>query len=218
LKKLNLIGLTFILGMTLVGCNVTSDTEDDTQDTTEGTIEDTAEDTAEDAELDVVEDNDSNNMVLQTGSTETEIRIVEGGKMEVSVVNYQIEPYNIAYHLDETFGVPKVNDKQVAYSSQEDKYQILLEIIEHTNLETVVSDLQEQFETEGYDEDFGLKDTPPEENDLKGKMQFYDYPVKGFIAYEIDEHVLAITFRYPVEAADGMDPLLESLRKSISAQ
>ena len=218
MKKLNLLGLLFILGMALFGCNVTSDTTDETkEDTIVDTTEDTNEDTNEDADLDVVEDNDSN-MVLHTGSTETVIRIAEGMEQEVSVINYQIQPYNIAYQVNETFGVPKVNDNQVAYSSQEDKYQISLEIIEHTNLETVVSDLQEQFETEGYDEDFGLEDTPPEENDLKGKMQFYDSPVKGFIAYEIDEHVLAITFLYPVEAADSMSASLESLRKSISVQ
>ena len=44
------------------------------------------------------------------------------------------------------------------------------------------------------------------------------HPVKGFIAYEIDEHVLVITFQYPIEGADAMYPLLEDLRKSIHVQ
>jgi len=63
-----------------------------------------------------------------------------------------------------------------------------------------------------------LESTPLEENDLVGKMQFYGDPVKGFFAYEIDEHVLVITFQYSVEGADSMHPLLEDLRKSIHVQ
>ncbi|MEC5422545.1 hypothetical protein QGM71_03440 [Virgibacillus sp. C22-A2] len=166
---------------------------------------------------DVVEDNETD-MEIHTGSTETVIRKVEGIDQEVKVINYHIQTYGIAYQLDEVFGVPEVNQNQITYSTQNDDYKIIVEMIEHTSLEKAVSNLQERFETEGYEENFELESTLLEENDLMGKMQFYGYPVKGFFAYEINEHVLVITFQYPEEGGDGMYPLLEDLRKSIHVQ
>ena len=142
--------------------------------------------------------------------------------MEVKVINYLIQPYGIAYQMDEFLGVPEVSNNQITYSTEFD-YKISLEMIEHANLEKAVSNLQERFETEGYEESFEegyeLKSTPVEENGLIGKTQFYgDHPMKGFIAYEIDEHALVITFQYPIEGADAMNPLLKDLRKSIHVQ
>ena len=165
----------------------------------------------------VVEDVDSN-MEIHTGSSETVIRNVEGSDMEIEVINYHIQTYGIAYQLDEVFGVPEVSNNKITYSTEYD-YKITLEMVEHTNLEKAVSNLQEGFETEGYEESYELESTPVEENDLIGKIQFYgDHPMKGFIAYEIDEHALVITFQYPIEGADAMNPLLETLRKSITVQ
>ena len=166
---------------------------------------------------DVVEVNETS-MEIHTGSTETVIRNNEGQDQEIKVINYLITTYGIAYQLDEVFGVPEVINNQINYSSQNAGYKITLEMIEHTNLEKSVSNLQERFETEGFEEKFELESTPLEENELIGKMQFYGYPVKGFIAYEIDEHVLVITFQFSVEGADSMYPLLEDLRKSIHVQ
>lgn len=167
---------------------------------------------------DVVGDKKTN-MEIHTGSSETVIRKVEGMDLEVEVINYQIQTYGIAYQLDEVFEVHEVSNNQITYSTQYDDYKITLEMIEHKNLEKIVSNLQERFETEGYEESFELESTPIEENGLIGKTQFYgDHPVKGFIAYEIDEYALVITFQYPVEGADAMYPLLETLRKSIKVQ
>ena len=166
---------------------------------------------------DVVGDKDTN-MEFHTGSSETIIRNVEGRDLEIEVINYHIQAYGIAYQLDEVFGVPEVSNNKITYSTQYD-YKITLEMIEHTNLEKAVSNLQERFETEGYEESFELESTPVEENGLIGKIQFFGhYPVKGFIAYEINEHALVITFQYPAEGGDGMYPLLETLRKSIKVQ
>ena len=78
--------------------------------------------------------------------------------------------------------------------------------------------LQDRFETEGYEEKSELESTPSEENGLRGKMQYFTYPVIGYYAYEVNEHVLVITYEYPGEAGDGMYPLLESLRRSINVQ
>lgn len=157
-------------------------------------------------------------MEVQIGSAETVMRIVEGMDQEVKVINYQLEHYGIAYQLDEVFGAPEVIENQLTYSTQQDEYKLNLEVLEHTTLEQAVSSLQERMETEGYNEKFELESTPAEENDLNGKMQFYVSPVKGFIAYEMDEHVLAITFQYPEEGGDGMYPLLKALRESIEVR
>ena len=162
-------------------------------------------------------------MEIHTGSTETVIRNSEGQDQEIKVINYYITTYGIAYQLDEVFGVPEVINNQIIYSSQYDDYKITLEMIEHANLEKAVSNLQGRFETEGYEESFEegyeLKSTPVEENGLIGKIQFYgDHPMAGYIAYEIDEHALVITFQYPIEGADAMNPLLKDLQKSIHVQ
>ena len=193
------------------------------------------EDNPEDVEKETPEKDDENqvnsedvvknketNMEIHTGSTETEIRNVEGMDVEVPVINYHIQPYGIAYQLSEDFGVPEVSSNKITYSTEYD-YEITLEIIEHINLEKAVSNLQERFETEGFEESsqegYGLVSTPVEENGLRGKTQLYgDHPMTGFIVYEIDEHSFVITFQYPIEGADGMNPLLESLRRSITVQ
>ncbi|MEK4404859.1 hypothetical protein MKZ26_10595 [Sporosarcina sp. FSL K6-6792] len=165
------------------------------------------------------DENEETNMEIHTGSSETVIRNVEGMDLEIKVINYHIQPYGIAYQLDEVFGAPKMSSNQITYSTQDDDYKITLEMIEYTNLEKAVSNLQEGFETEGYEESYELKSTPVEENGLLGKIQFYgDHPMKGFIAYEIDEHALVITFQYPIEGTDAMNPLLETLRKSIKVE
>ncbi|MEZ7171732.1 hypothetical protein [Sporosarcina sp. OR05] len=166
---------------------------------------------------------DETSMEIHTGSTETISRKIEGQDQEINVINYHITPYRIAYQLDEVFGVPEVVNNQINYTSQNSGYKITLEIIEHTNLEKAVLNLQERFEREGYEESFEdgyeLRSTPVEENGLTGKTQLYgDHPMKGFVAYEIDEHALVVTFQYQVEGADAMNPLLEDLRKSIHMQ
>jgi hypothetical protein len=231
LKKIYLIGSTLILSMALFGCSTTSDNvenvnegatkEDEEQVINKDSTKEEANQTINQEEnknqpnsQDVVEEVESDT-VLNTGSTETVIRKIEGMEQEVKVINYQIAPYNISYQLDEVFGVPELNQNQIIYSNQNNTTKITLEIIEHTNLKKTVPSLQERFETEGYEKKGELESTPSEENGLRGKMQFFAYPVKGFYAYEINEHVLVITYEYSGEAGDGMYPLLESLRKSI---
>ncbi|MCG3088914.1 hypothetical protein [Sporosarcina cyprini] len=217
-----LLGVIAIIGLLTACSNEGSQTtnnqmNDDTNDAEQEVEKESENNKNQSNSKDVMEDNQSN-MEPQTGSTETLIRNVEGRDQEVKVINYEIQPYAISYRLDEMFGVPEVKQNQITYSIDDANYHISLEIIEHTTLENAVSNLQERFETEGYDESFDLEDTPTEENALNGKMQFFDYPIKGFIAYEVDEHVLAITFRYPVEGGDSMYPLLGDLRKSIHVQ
>ena len=55
-------------------------------------------------------------MEIHTGSSETVIRNVEGQNLEVKVINYHIQPYGIAYQLDEGFGVPEVSGNKIIYS------------------------------------------------------------------------------------------------------
>ena len=223
-----LLGIITIIGLLMACSNEGNQTNnnqisDDTNNHEEEVEKEIPEnDKNQSNSKDVVEVNETS-MEIHTGSTETVIRNNEGQDQEIKVINYHIPTYGIAYQLDEVFGVPEVSNNQINYSTQYDDYKITLEMIEHTNLEKAVSNLQERFETEGYEESFEegyeLKSTPVEENGLIGKTQFYgDHPMKGFIAYEIDEHALVITFQYPIEGADAMNPLLEDLRKSIHVQ
>lgn len=152
-----------------------------------------------------------------TGSKETITRKIEGMEQEIEVINYRIDPYNIHYQLDESFGVPEVNQNKITYSSQNNMSIVSFEVMENSSFEQVVSNLQKRFEKDGYEDKGELGSTLIEENGLRGKMQFFVHPVKGFYAYEIGKNVLAITYQYSAESGDGMFPLLESLRKSINA-
>lgn len=159
---------------------------------------------------------DTSNLVLDTGSKETTIRIIEGMEQEVEVINYLIEPYSIHYQLDESFGAPEIDENRITYTSQySTEIKVSLEIIENTGFEEVVSQVQKSYEEDGFEDKGELEETLFEENKLRGKMQFFSYPIKGFYVYEIGENVLVITYQYLGEAGDGMYPLLESLRKSI---
>lgn len=156
-------------------------------------------------------------MEVHIGSTETVIRNVEGMDSEVEIVHYTIEPYGINFQLDSQFEGAEMIDDQVTFAYLEE-YQIHFEVIEDMTLADAVTNLQVKIEAEGYDESFELEDTPLEENNLIGKMQFFASPVKGFIAYEIAEDVMVITFEYPEVGGDGMYHLLLDLRKSIEVR
>jgi len=222
-----LLGIITIIGL-LMACsnegNQTNNnqiTDDPNDHEEEVEIEIPENDKKQSNSKDEVEDNETS-MEIHTGSTETVSRKNEGQDQEIKVINYHIPTYGVAYQLDEAFGVPEVINNKITYPT-EYGYKISLEMIEHANLEKAVSILQERFETEGneerFEEGYELKSTAVEENGLIGKIQFYgDHPMKGFIAYEIDEHALVITFQYPIEGADSMGPLLEDLRKSIHVQ
>ncbi|MCM3741434.1 hypothetical protein M3210_14265 [Oceanobacillus luteolus] len=153
---------------------------------------------------------------IHTGSVEAVTRKNEGMDQEVEVINYLIQPYKIAYQLDKVFGAPEVYENEIQYSI-DDEYTITLAIIEDTNLDQSISNLQERFEAEGYDEEFELESVSSEENGFAGKMQYFSQNRvdKGFIAYEVGDDVLEITFRYPVEGGDGMYSILNFLRESI---
>ena len=134
MHKVNLIGLTVILGMFLVGCEMTGGETENPENARPDVVENHD---IESASPNVVEDNEST-VELQTGATETIVREVEGRDQEVSVINYQIQPYNIAYQLDEFFGDPEVNENQITYSYESDEYKIMLEVLERTNLDEAV--------------------------------------------------------------------------------
>lgn len=152
---------------------------------------------------------------LVTGEQVTVKRTVEGMEQEVNVIQYTIIPYDISFQLDEIFADPAVQDNKVIFSTQQDMYQITLEVIENKDLDEVVAELQKAYEEQAYDEKSSLEPTPVEENNLIGKMQYFAFPMRGFYAYQVDEHVLVITYQYPEEGGDGMIPLLEDLRRSI---
>src|SRR5699024_4727474 len=123
-------------------------------------------------------------ITLETGSTETIVREIEGMDSDVEVVNYQIQPYNISYQLDALFDTHEVTDNKITYLTELEDYFITLEVVEHTTVEDAVANLQAEFEQNEFEIQSDLENTPAEENDLNGKMQYFAYPlIKGFIVY-----------------------------------
>lgn len=220
MRKILFIGLPLILSIALYGCSATDDPSENTDGMPEETDDEKVQENDQDSNSnssDGLETSDAE-MVVNTGSTETVTREIEGMDDEVEVVNYDIEPYGISYQLDKLFGAPDTKDNQVIYTTENENHKITFEVIEQTDVETAASNLQKEFEKEEYEDEGELESTPADENELEGKMQNYAYPMKGFYVYKIDEHVLVITYDYPVEGGDGMVPLLTDLRKSLSKQ
>lgn len=116
------------MSIALFGCNLKIDNKENSnegiQNEKEAEKEALKNNENESNSKDEVEDRKSN-LVLNTLSTETVIRKVEGMDEEFKVIQYQIQPYNISYRLDETFGVPKVKDNEITYSNQNDEYKII---------------------------------------------------------------------------------------------
>lgn len=217
-KKIHIISLLLLLSIGLLGCT--------TKDNDEQVTPNEEDEIVENNEGDEIADNNENEgeeddfaLVLNTLSTEKINRTIEGMDEEVEVINYEIEPYGIRYQLDESFDTPEVDQNKIVYSTGDGEYTITLEMFKDSNLEEVASDLQTQFDKETYDQVSELEDTPAEENEWDGKMQFFAYPaIDGFYAYDIAGDVLAITYHYPAEGGDGMGPLLKSLRTSIEKE
>lgn len=204
-----------ILAIVLIGCQSNSDPIKDEDDNLEEEIE---ENEREGLTLNEETGNVQSEILVQKVSTKTVERKIEGMDEEVQVNRYQILPYRISYQIDETFGIPDIRQNELIHSAQNDEYMITLSVIEHTDLNQVITNLQEELEIEKYEEKSELESIPPGENDWSGKMQNIHDPVKGFYTYEVDDFVLAITYEYPIESGDGMYPLLESLRKSLKLE
>ncbi len=209
LEKIVFIGFLLTLNISLFGCKNTTNILENVKTAEKEDVNTISEPSSQDG------DDKESDVDIHSSSTESVMRVIEGMSEEIHVVHYKITPYNISYQLDESFGSPEWKDNQIIYSTQNDTYQIIFEVLVHTDLEKAVTILQEEFGMDEYEEKSELENTLTEENNLKGLMQSFAYPIKGFYLYEIDNHVLAITYQYPAEGGDGMMPLLEDLRKSI---
>ena len=150
-----------MLSLTLIGCNTTDDqTEDGNESVENAPQEDAAEETQPDSENET-EENDqdseqeseesSSQMELETGSAEKVSREIEGREDEIEVTNYEIKPYGIAYQLDTRFGAPEVNS-DIMYAMNDDEYKLTLELLEDKDLDSTVSDLQDELVMEEYEE------------------------------------------------------------------
>lgn len=231
MRTIRYVSFLFMLSLILYGCGTTNDkiedtNEEPTEDVENEENEETEEDenTEEPEEDKDTEDQENNNdeqadeednFDVITGSTETETREVEGMETEVEVVNYEIQPSEIAYQLSDDLSEPEVNDQKITHKSGE--YSITLEFLPETELPQAVSDLQEEYNEENFDDAGELEDFPKTENGLEGKMQhFTGADMEGFYVYDIDYSTLVVTYEFPVEGGDGMFPILEALGDSIT--
>ncbi|WP_202077818.1 hypothetical protein [Caldalkalibacillus salinus] len=230
MKKRYALGFILILSFVLVGCTPNTEDAPDQIEENDNSAEQNDEsgtenenelesDQESDQEGDTSE-NDAENegLEVETGSTETVTRMIEGMENEVEVVNYHLTQYGISYQLDTLFGEPEVNGQLITYTNEQGTSEVSIEIMTDTSLDEAVEELQAQLETGDYEEKGKLEDIPVAENGLEGKMQYVVYPVRGFYAYDLADHVLVISYTFPAEAGDGMYPLLESLRQSIQVQ
>lgn len=157
-------------------------------------------------------------MLLKKVATKERTRTIEGMDEAVQVNQYEILPYQISYELDVFFGEPEVHQNEVIYVSENDQFEIKVEINEQMSFDETINKLQENLMTQNEKHLSELQAVPVDENNLTGKMQNTTDPMQGFYVYDLDYYVFIITYKYPVEGGDGMGPLLESLRRSIKVK
>lgn len=155
-------------------------------------------------------------MMLKKTETKKEPRTIEGIKETVQVSQYQILPYQVSYELDVFFGEPKVHQNEVIYVSENEQFEIKIKINERLSFDEIVDKLQDELLTKNSHNLSELQSLPVEENNINGKMQYTTDPIQGFYVYELNYYSLIIKYKYPAVGADGMGPLLKSLRKSIT--
>lgn len=154
-------------------------------------------------------------IVVKKISVDTVNRTIEGMEEEVTINKFEILPFGIAYELDDVFGNPEVRNGIVKYSINDGEYVITMKVIENKTIDEVVEMTQKELDIEQFEEISDLQEIRTEENSFRGKMQYFLEPMTGYYVYEIAERLLVITYQYPVEAGDGMGPLLQSFRESI---
>ncbi|WP_058308424.1 hypothetical protein [Gracilibacillus massiliensis] len=143
---------------------------------------------------------------------DTRTVMIEGMENEETIAHYRMEPYGIEYSVDTFLDKYAIEENTVRYHNDYDtEASIIMYVEENANLEEVSSNLQNEYTGESD----GPYQLPEDDNPYLGIGQhFFDTP-QGFYVYQIDENVLVIQYEYDIEAADGMNPRLEALRKSI---
>jgi len=203
-RKLSLFMMTLVFSIVFLGCN--SQAEDD--------FPDLDEDNQNETEREAVKDEES--LVIHTHQTEEKVREVEGMEQEVQVVNYEIQPYEILFQLDDDFSSIDVNGTEITITREDvEDYKINLNVFEETTLDRAIDELQKQYNEDDFEYVGDLEDDTNDQ-DLVGKKQVFASPmITGFYVYEIGDSVITIQYEYPEEAGDGMGPLIDDLSNSI---
>ncbi|WP_277674391.1 hypothetical protein [Piscibacillus halophilus] len=148
---------------------------------------------------------------VEVAGTEESTIVIEGMEEATTVTTFHIKSHNISYQVDELLGEYEIKENQVIHSTDHivgDIFppEITVEVIDNTDLDTFVSEL-----------DYDGEPTPldMEENSYEGVELEQGDPPNGYYAYQINDDVLYIQFKYDIEANDGMGPRLQALKESI---
>lgn len=151
---------------------------------------------------------------IKENGTETDTILLEGMEEEVTVYNFTIEPYNIQFQMEEFLSNYETTEEEVRFYSGAENAEVRIQVAESTTIEDTIADVQES-----YDHKFNNAEDPhalpADDNAYEGVTQHVSDPPEGYYLYQIDDNVLIIQYEYDIEAADGVPPRLELLRKSI---
>ncbi|WP_156985153.1 hypothetical protein [Bacillus sp. A134] len=151
---------------------------------------------------------------IKENGTETDTILLEGMEEEVTVYNFTIEPYNIQFQMEEFLSNYETTEEEVRFYSGAENAEVRIQVAESTTIEDTIADVQES-----YDHKFNNAEDPQalpaDDNAYEGVTQHVSDPPEGYYLYQIDDNVLIIQYEYDIEAADGVPPRLELLRKSI---
>ncbi|UOQ86770.1 hypothetical protein [Gracilibacillus salinarum] len=150
--------------------------------------------------------------------TETTTIMLEGMESEISVQNYQMEPYGITYSIAELLDYYAIEGNKVRHHNNNSDMPIsfTLSVMEDSTIDQIANNLETEY-----------KEQYTNVNEQQEYMNNeYPYPSiaqsiesnsssTGYYVLQIDANVLVIEYDYPIEAGDGLGPRLEQLLQSI---
>lgn len=160
------------------------------------------------------DDDESQQLTLEEGDTETQTIIREGMEDETEVTNFVLNPYGIQFQMDEVIDHYDVRENEVEFTNSNDMVTIVMSVREDAEVEDVANEVESEY---GDDFDFvdGPSETSEDDNPYPGIKQHFSDPPQGYYVYQIGDDVFMITYEYDIEAADGMGPILQALQESI---
>ncbi|WP_152656868.1 hypothetical protein [Oceanobacillus sp. CFH 90083] len=151
---------------------------------------------------------------IEENGTETATILLEGMEEEVTVYNFIIEPYDIQFQIEEFLSNYETAEDEVRYYSDAENAEIHLRVAEAATIDEIVPEVQQMYD-HNFNDAAGPETVPSDENPYDGVTQHVSDSPEGYYLYQIDDNVLIIQYEYDIEAADGVSPRLEMLRKSI---
>lgn len=161
-----------------------------------------------------VQEDNSTAISIQENGQEKDTVMIEGMEEEVTVYNYTLQPYGIQFQIEDFLANYTVENGDLEFYSEGENAVVRFRVEESMTVKDMIPIMQEN-----YNKDFTHaaepSTLPEEENPYYGMTQHFADPPQGYYLYQIDDNVLVIQYEYIIEAADGMGPRLEKIRKSI---